>query len=87
MNPHDIQAALKKSGSSQKRIAEELGVETGAVCLVLHGKRSSRRVAQHIADRIGQDLDALWPGKYRHSKSSTKARPIRRAASQAATQE
>jgi len=80
MNPHDIQAALKKADSSQQDVADELDITTGAVNNVLRGRRTSERVAKHIAEKLGQPVDALWPGRYGHSKDTTKTRPAPRRA-------
>jgi lambda repressor-like predicted transcriptional regulator len=80
VNPHDIQAALKKAGSSQQQVADELDppATRGSVNLVIHGKRRSARVAKHIAAKLGVTLETLWPGRYGHDKSTTKPAPDRR---------
>lgn len=79
MNPHDIQAAIKKAGSSQKEISEELKIHNKNVNVVIHGKGTSRRVAKHIADKIGKTVDEIWPGRYGHDKKAVKFKPTARS--------
>jgi len=64
VHPADIEAALKKRGSSQAAIARALNVSGNAVWLVLHGRGVSRRIAFAISERCGMPIDHLWPGRY-----------------------
>jgi len=80
MTPNQIQAAIKDADSSQVEIAEELGITDSVVNRVVHGSKTSARIAKHIADKLGQPVDALWPGRYGHSKDTTKSRPAPRRA-------
>lgn len=79
MNPYDIQAALKKAGSSQVEVANELAITDSVVNRVVHGTKTSRRIAAHIADKIGKPVEELWPGRYAHAKETTKFKPTRHA--------
>lgn len=64
MHPADINAALKKAGYTQRRIAKDLGVRQPTVYLVVYGKGTSARIAKAIAQATGLPLSTLWPGKY-----------------------
>ena len=63
-HPEDIKAALRKSGSSQASSARELGCFPSSVSNIIAGRESSRRVATHIANKLGKTLNDLWPGQY-----------------------
>lgn len=64
MHPADIQAALKKRGSSQAKIAEASNVSRAHVSYVIQGRSKSRRIAEAISTTTGIPVDRLWPGKY-----------------------
>lgn len=70
MHPADIQAALKKSGLSQKTIATALQISTTAVNGVIHGKYTSRHIAEYIAEKLGKTLEDIWPGRYTDKPSA-----------------
>ena len=54
---------------SVKMIAEKTGTSSQAVSLVIHGKSTSRRVSQAVADAIGKPLEEVFP-KYRKHKEA-----------------
>ncbi|WP_157787525.1 helix-turn-helix domain-containing protein [Pusillimonas noertemannii] len=56
---------LKRAGHTQVSLARELGVTRGVVNDVIHDRKSAFRVAKCIAEIVGADIDALWPGRYR----------------------
>lgn len=64
MHPADIQAALKKRGSSQAKIADASQVSRAHVSYVIQGRSKSRRIADAISRTTGIPVDRLWPGKY-----------------------
>lgn len=64
MHPADIQAALKKRGSSQTKIAATAKVTPAHVSYVIVGRTKSRRIANLISQATGISVDRLWPGKY-----------------------
>lgn len=66
MHPADINAALKKSGSSQSDIARSLNppVSCNAVSLIIYGRGKSRRIADAISDKTLIPISVLWPKKY-----------------------
>ena len=76
MNPHDIQAELRKKGSSQRAIATKCSVSRATVNHVIHGRGVSKRVATAIAEVIGRGLDVIWPETY----ASTDEQPTDRRA-------
>ncbi len=70
IHPADIQASLKKAGLSQKTIATDLKLSTSAVNGVIHGKYTSRPIAEYIAEKIGKTLEDIWPGRYADKTSA-----------------
>lgn len=64
MHPEDIKAALRKKGSSQKKVADAMDVSLTTIHNVIHGACKSERCAKAIADIVGEDRSALWPGRY-----------------------
>ena len=61
MNRHDITASLRKAGSSQAKIARELGVTAPHVCAVVRNERNSSRVRKAISRATGLPIATLWP--------------------------
>lgn len=70
MHPADINAALRKAGSSQAQIARWFGqtgqkpVSAGAVSIIVNGRMKSARIARRISEVTGIPVARLWPGKY-----------------------
>lgn len=64
MHPADIQAAIKKAGSSQTELGAQLDVTQQAVNRCVHGHIRSRRIAARISAITGIPIDELWPGAY-----------------------
>jgi len=64
MHPADIQALLKKSGSSQKDIATRIGVTPQAVNRCVHGHIRSKRIAAAISEVTKFPVETLFPGAY-----------------------
>ncbi len=56
-----IKIEFIKKNTSGFAIARKIGVTRGAVYLVIHGKRKSRRIQQAIADAIDMQVKDLWP--------------------------
>lgn len=61
MKPHEIRALLVKKRIKQVDLAHELGVTLPAVNGVVNGYWMSRRIAEHIAKRLGRKVEKLWP--------------------------
>lgn len=66
MHGADIQAALRKAGSSQAAIALRLGVSRQSVHAVVWGRADGRslRIARAISRTTGFPVNTLWPGVY-----------------------
>jgi lambda repressor-like predicted transcriptional regulator len=63
MHPLDIQAAIKKTGINQRKLAEKLGVSNSLISRVIFGTAKSQRVQDYIATRIKKPVSELWPDK------------------------
>lgn len=68
MNRYDIQAAIRKAGTNQRKIAREIGVDDTMVYKTVSGVRNTLWVQQAISVRIGIPVRKLW---------KTSARPRR----------
>ena len=64
MHPADIKAEIEKSGTSQADLSRDLKVSKTVVNEVIYGRTTSRRIAEHIAAKIGKSIDEIWPGRY-----------------------
>lgn len=64
MDAIDIIYQLQRLGKSQTRLALELGVSSGVVNNVIHGRVTAHPVAAHIATLIGCKVEELWPSQY-----------------------
>lgn len=64
MHPADINSALIKKGTNQTIIAEGLNISNVAVSHVIHGRSTSKRVAEAISKATGISINKLWPGRY-----------------------
>lgn len=64
MHPADIKAEIEKVGATQADLSRDLEVSKTVVNEVIYGRTTSRRIAEHIAKKIGKTLDDIWPGKY-----------------------
>lgn len=64
MSALDINYALRKQGLNQSIIARTLSVSPSVVSSVISGRASSFVVATYIAQRLGSDINELWPNKY-----------------------
>jgi len=75
MTPAKIQYLLKKSGLTQKALAQRIGVCEMTVSRVINKQIVSNRVMRAVAEAIGQDYHKVFPEYYlqppkrRHSKA------------------
>ncbi|MCA0175192.1 MAG: helix-turn-helix domain-containing protein [Proteobacteria bacterium] len=60
MHPEQIKAAIRMAGTTQARIADDLGVSHMAVSHVIHSRSESARVKHAIAATIGRSVDQIW---------------------------
>ena len=61
MDPLYIQYLLRKSGKTQRDIAQGLGLTEGHVCKVLFGLRKSRIVQEAFARAIRKPVAEVFP--------------------------
>ena len=66
MDGFDRRRIMAQKKITLTSIANALGVAVPTVSDVLHGKTTSRRIAQAIADAIGKPLEEVFP-KYSQS--------------------
>lgn len=73
MHSSERQAALKKVGYSQARLAAELEVGASTVNGTIVGRTRSQRVEQRIAELTGYSLHQLWPEWYEPPSGAVQA--------------
>lgn len=61
MHPELIKAAIRMTGTTPARIADELACSDVLVSQVIHGRTTSARVRRHIANVIGKSVVEIWP--------------------------
>jgi putative transcriptional regulator len=81
MHPELIKAHLRIGGTTPTALADKLGVAPITVSLVIQGKGTSRRIAEAIANALGQPLADVFPKQYGAEK---KPSGLRRTAAQRA---
>lgn len=64
MHPEQIKAEIRMRGKTPAAIADALELSPQTVSNVIHGRITSRRVAQAISDCVGKPICELWPGRY-----------------------
>lgn len=64
MNPLKIQYELKKSGVTQKALAEELGCTEQHLGQVILKNRVSDTVMRAVAKKLGRDYRTVFPEYY-----------------------
>ena len=60
MHPEEIKAALRMRGVTSAQIADALDVKPQTVSSVIHGRGTSARIANRIADIIGKPVHDIW---------------------------
>ena len=64
MTPLERQFELKKAGYTQKRWAEEHGVNPMSVCHLIYGKMISNRLMRAFSKTIGKNHTEVFPEYY-----------------------
>lgn len=64
MEPHVIKAQLLLARRPPQAIADDLDVSRSVVSHVIHGRKTSLRVASEIAKAINSKPAAIWPTLY-----------------------
>lgn len=70
MHPADIKAALEKKGRPAVKVARRLHINKATVSRVIHGRDTSRRVADEISRVTGIPISQLWPGRYEERRAA-----------------
>ncbi len=60
MNGLEIKAKLIRKGIKIKDIAQEAHVTPSFVSMVIHGKKTSRRVQEIISKKLDEPFHLLW---------------------------
>lgn len=62
---HDhIKRSLKAAGSSIRELSAEIGVAASTLTIVSQGYRTSHRVQNGIAQKLGMKAEELFPERY-----------------------
>ena len=64
MTPDEIKKAIKNKNTTQKAIAEKLGVAEMSVSYIVNKKIISNRIMQEVAFTIGKDPCKVFPEYY-----------------------
>jgi len=64
MHPEQIKAEIRMKGTTPAAIADDLHLSRMTVSNVIHGRITSRRVADAISSVIKKPVHSLWPGRY-----------------------
>lgn len=64
MHPEQIKAEIRMRGTTPAAIADGLHLSRMTVSNVIHGRVTSRRVADAIATVIHKPIAKIWPGRY-----------------------
>ncbi len=64
MKGSKIRKALRKKGYRVGDIARDRGVSVSMVSKVMHGKATSRHIADEIARKLEKSPGKIWPKKY-----------------------
>lgn len=68
MHPEQIKAEIRMKGTTPAAIADTLSLSRMTVSNVIHGRITSRRVADVISGLIHKPVTQLWPGRYDPAK-------------------
>jgi len=64
VTPNEIKKAIKKNDTTQKAIANKLGVSEMAVSHIVNKNQISNRIMQEVARAIGKDPFKVFPEYY-----------------------
>lgn len=68
MHPEQIKAEIRMKGTTPAALADSLSLSRMTVSNVIHGRITSRRVADAISGLIRKPVTQLWPGRYDPAK-------------------
>ena len=75
MKPEQIRAELKLKKITQSAIARRLKCSPAHISKVIDGKDTNVKVCVFISDKIGKNINIVFPGKFINGKSR-KGRPV-----------
>lgn len=64
MTPSEIQKRIKDANTTQRAIAQKIGVSEVSVSDIIKGRRISDRVMRTVAEAIGDDVRLVFPDYY-----------------------
>lgn len=64
MTPSEIQKRIKDANTTQRAIAQRIGVSEVSVSDVINGRRISDRVMRSVAETLGADVRLVFPEYY-----------------------
>lgn len=70
MHPEQIKAEIRMKGTTPSAIADALELSRMAVSNVIHGRTTSRRIANAISAAVHLPLAKLWPGRYEPARKN-----------------
>lgn len=59
-----VKFQLRLAGSSMAAVARELSVSCSSVTVVSQGYRTSKRILEAIATKLGQEPMTIWPDRF-----------------------
>ena len=63
MHPEQIKAAIRMKGTTPARLADEMGLCSSTMSMVISGRGKSARVMNRIAEVTGLPVSTMWPPK------------------------
>lgn len=76
MTPTEIRIAMLRAGVTQAEIMRDEKVTRNTVHLVIEGRTVSDRVRRRIAQRIGIEVERIWPSTYLCGGPWKRGRPV-----------
>ncbi len=70
MHPEQIKAEIRMQGTTPAAIADKLHLSRMTVSNVIHGRITSRKVADAISGVVQIPLAKLWPGRYEPARKN-----------------
>ena len=64
MSPSEIQKRIKDAKTTQRAIAQRLGVSEVAVSDIIRGRIVSDRIMRAVAETLGEDKRLVFPNYY-----------------------
>lgn len=75
MDAIEITYRLRRKGYTQSDLAREMEVTQSVVSNTIRGRVTCHRVASRVAALLGQEVQALWPGRYEFKPRGARQAP------------